>query len=270
MTTDLLEFGAFAPTTAQKALIGLFGLPLLRRGFFRRMAGPLVTSLRAGPLDVERGGVRYRLTIADNVAEQGILFNSAYQAHSLQFVRQHLSPGGTMIDCGANVGQYALAAAQCVGKGGRVLAIEAAPAMAARLNDNVVLSGMDEIVTVAPVAVGDSVGELRFEIDLRDGALSHASDVGSHLVPMKPLLELVVDAGLSGIDVLKIDVEGMEDLVLGAFFRDAPKDLWPRAIVMEDELAARWSGDAVPILTDRNYRGIGRTKGNAFFVLANQ
>jgi FkbM family methyltransferase len=261
------QFGAFAPTAFQKALIGLFGLPVLRRGFFRRMASPLVAGLRAGPLDIERTGLRYRLSIADNVAEQGILFNPAYQQDSLAFVRQRLRSGATMIDCGANVGQYALVAAQIVGPLGTVLAVEASPAMAQRLSANVALSHLDDLITVAPVAVGEAEGALRFAIDERDGALSHASETGAHTVPMRPLLALAEDAGLTRIDLLKLDVEGMEERVLGAFFADAPERLWPAAMIVEDELSARWSGDLRGVLDRCGYRVVGRTKGNVFYEI---
>ena len=48
------------------------------------------------------------------------------------------------------------------------------------------------------------------------------------VVRCRPLLAVVTEAGLAGIDALKIDVEGFEDKVLVPFFRDAPPSLWPR------------------------------------------
>ncbi|WP_306121055.1 hypothetical protein [Roseitalea sp. MMSF_3504] len=73
-------------------------------------------------------------------------------------------------------------------------------------------------------------------------------------------------AGLDRIDLLKIDAQGMEDRVLGAFFRDAPKAMWPAAMIVEDELAGRWSGDLAALLAGCGYRAAGRTKGNAFYL----
>jgi FkbM family methyltransferase len=165
--------------------------------FFRRAFAPLVLMFGQEPIDIARGKLRYRLRPSMNVAERGILLNPLYQAGSLGFLRGHLPPGGQMVDCGANVGQFSLAGAEAVGPGGKVLAVEASPEMAARLAVNIALSGMEKIIDVAEVAVGDAEGVISFHINEADGALSRADPAGRHKITMRPLWELVTEAGLS-------------------------------------------------------------------------
>lgn len=264
-------FGEHAPNAMQAVVLAVAGLPLLRRGMFRQIFSPLVLALGKEPIDIARGTVRYRLTPSVNVAERGIMLNPFYQEGSLRFLRNQLRQGGQMVDCGANAGQFSLVGAQIVGASGKVLAVEASVGMAARLNVNIGLSNMEDIITVAEVAVGDREGVISFEVNKHDGALSRASATGTHEVPMRPLLKLVEEAGLSRIDLLKIDVEGMEDKVLIPFFRDAPTRLWPDHVVIEDELSDHWDKDMSQFLTERGYvEAARRTAGNAFFSLQKQ
>ena len=255
----------------QAILLSVAGLPLLRRGFFRRMFAPLVLAIGNEPLDIARGKVRYRLRPSVNVAERGILLNPLYQEGSLRFLRKHLPEGGQMVDCGANAGQFSLAGGEAVGVTGKVLAVEASAEMTARLEVNILLSAMQEIIEVVSVAVGDKEGMISFEINETDGALSRVSSTGGHEIVMRPLWELVKEARMSRIDLLKIDVEGMEDKVLTAFFRDAPARMWPDHVIIEEELSGQWDKDMLSFLTQHGYvETAQRAAGNAFFSLQKQ
>jgi hypothetical protein len=66
---------------------------------------------------------------------------------------------------------------------------------------------------------------------------------------------------VTGIDALKIDVEGAEDKVLVPFFRDAPSSLWPRLVVIEDS-SAEWSTDLFALLKEKGYAVSSRSKQN--------
>lgn len=264
----IAPFGTHAPNGRQSALLALAGLPLLRRGFFRQYFIKAVLALGEEPLDITRGSLRFRLTPSDNVAERGIMLNPAYQEISLAFLRENLPLGGTLVDCGANVGQFSLVGGQQIGPKGQALAIEATEKMAGRLQANIALSGFDDRIQTVNVAVGGEDGTITFTVDHNDGALSRASADGTVTVPMRTLLGLVQEANFNAIDVLKIDVEGMEDQVLTAFFRDAPQSLWPKHIIIEDELAKNWQKDASTLLTECGYREAKtRSAGNAFFSL---
>jgi hypothetical protein len=61
------------------------------------------------------------------------------------------------------------------------------------------------------------------------------------------LLHAARSRGIERIDVMKIDIEGMEDQVLLPFFRKAPRSLWPRAIVGEHIFAPRWREECLSL-----------------------
>ncbi|MBN9070759.1 MAG: FkbM family methyltransferase, partial [Rhizobiales bacterium] len=75
-----------------------------------------------------------------------------------------LKPGMTAVDIGANVGYFSLLMASRVGANGRVVSIEANPAMAGLLRETVEMNGLEECVTVHNVAAADRAGELDFYI----------------------------------------------------------------------------------------------------------
>jgi hypothetical protein len=70
-----------------------------------------------------------------------------------------------------------------------------------------------------------------------------------------------VQEEIQEIDALKIDVEGVEDVVLAPFFRDAPKSLWPRLLVIEDT-SNLWEVDLLSELSALGYSVAVRTKLN--------
>ncbi len=75
------------------------------------------------------------------------------------------------------------------------------------------------------------------EVDNRDrgGTRARPATVADPIrVRSRPLLGLLRERAIERTDAMKIDVEGAEDTVLAPFFRDAPRTLWPAAILIED------------------------------------
>src|SRR5690606_41128516 len=106
-------FGDYAPKGWRKALIDFVrATPVLRRGSFRPH---WIKVLGAGPFDVEREGVKYRLHLDNNPIEWGILLMPGYEGPERAFLAQGLKAGDTFVDIGANVGIYALTLAAKVG-----------------------------------------------------------------------------------------------------------------------------------------------------------
>jgi FkbM family methyltransferase len=112
-------------------------------------------------------------------------------------------------DVGANLGIKTLLLAQRV-PNGRVIAIEAAPAVAKLLEKNISLSDMKNI-TIVKTAIGDADGTTGF-IDA--SAYGHISTNGRVEVPVQRLSTLVSDLSLNRLDFVKIDVEGYEFPIL--------------------------------------------------------
>ena len=261
-------FGAFAPNAAQAALISLAHRTRLKRGAFRPMLSRLVNLFRAGPVDVQYQGASFRFYHQASATERGALFNPDYNREELDFLRAHLPPGGTFVDIGANVGTYALALARHVGADGKVIAIEPHPVTQARLAFNRKASRLEQVKLVA-AAAGAEDGELLIETDGDNLGASHVvadATADAIKVPALTLQRILADAGVARVDALKIDVEGFEDRVLTAFFRDAPASLWPRAVVIEHLSRGEWREDCIADMIARGYAERGKTRSNTFLT----
>jgi FkbM family methyltransferase len=267
----LPPFGALAPTSAQAAIIALAQRTRLKRGAFRPMLSRLVNLLRAGPVDVTYQGAAFRFYHQASATERGALFNPDYNLEELDFLRAHTSQGGVFVDVGANVGTYAMVMARQVGAGGRVIAIEPHPVTHARLAFNRSASGFTQVSLVA-AAAGDTDGNVMIETDGDNLGASHiASGEPSEnaiRVPSLRLQRILEEAGISHIDALKIDVEGYEDRVLTGFFANAPRSLWPRAVVIEHLSRDEWLNDCIADMRARGYAETGTTRSNTLLVKA--
>lgn len=131
-------------------------------------------------------------------------------------------PGDQVWDVGANVGIFGFAAANLAGTNGKVLVIEPDTWLVSLLRRSAQrASGPRADIEVLPVAIGDRVCMTRFNIARRGRAASHLAGVGrvqagglreTITVPCVTLDWLLEQ--YSPPEVLKIDVEGAENLVL--------------------------------------------------------
>jgi FkbM family methyltransferase len=275
-TADQRPYGALAPGRLDRAVIAATSrLPAnwlgLRLAILLRR---LVTMrLPARALDVERWGLRLRLHPLDNGCEKGLLFTpQMFEPEERAELTREIArkpPGGpfVFVDVGGNVGLFSLfVAAESKGRA-RIVAFEPEPGNFARLAFNVAANpGLP--VKPRQLALSDEPGELAIELDQRDrggtrahrlGAANPAADIVR--VPCRPLLAALRDERIDRIDALKLDVEGMEDVILMPFLRDAPPSLWPELIVIEDARAL-WSADLFGELAKRGYAVVSRSKLN--------
>jgi FkbM family methyltransferase len=144
---------------------------------------------------------------------------------------------GVLLDVGANIGFWSLRFASTFPQAS-IYAIEANPSTFQVLCENIQINKFHNI-TPLHVGVSDSFGELPLYCNdngNRGGdsfALGKTEGNRSVMVPVKPLIAILADAGLTRIDVMKIDIEGFEERVLPIFFSEAPHSLWPRFICAE-------------------------------------
>lgn len=187
-------------------------LPLhaLKPSLARRVE-PLVVSSIPQVYTGLTGGLRMRLDLA--LRYERAIYLNARDSVLLALVRRILRPGDTAIDCGANLGLVTLVAARRVGPRGRVHAFEPAPAIVARLRENLVLNRLEN-VTVHPCAVWNA----RTTATLHGFAgMSHDNDslarAGDASVERSTPVECApLDEVLPGgaVRLLKLDVEGAE------------------------------------------------------------
>lgn len=265
-------FGAFAPKAllakiiartraASDSFLGRKTAYALRRIGLRALHGT--------PVDIESLGARMRLYPDGNVCEKRVLFTPQYfDPVEREMLLKRLRDGFTFIDIGANIGAYSLFVAAHAGRSARILAVEPQPDVFARLAFNIAQNPFGTVKAVA-CALADKPGELTLFIDPANRGESSVRILNSSAgrsvqVPATTLLALVEGEGYERIDAVKLDVEGAEDLILEPFLRDAPAELWPGFIIIEDS-RQRWQSDLVGLLERSGYRLVLQTRLNLLF-----
>lgn len=269
--SDTAPFGALAPGWLDRLVIALTKpLPdnyaglrlaiLLRRAVTMRLAYP------DGALDVERWGLRLRLHPRDNGCEKNLLFTPRmYEPEELAALEVDIAQAKvrdrrfTFVDIGANVGLFSLFVTARAGAQARILAIEPEPGNLQRLHFNIGANPGVPIKAIAK-ALSDESGVVAVELNRRDRGGTRTKKLDQDgvrpetvRVPSATLLQLLTDEAVDTVDALKIDVEGMEDVILQPFFRDAPQRLWPRLAIIEDSRAS-WTSDLMAAMQARGYR----------------
>jgi FkbM family methyltransferase len=262
-------WGAFRPGAAARLCIGVIRHGIVR-GSLRKPVYDLLA--RLGPwYDIEAGsGVRLRCCIGDNVADRRML-QGPRGLKDIARITRDLPPGGTFIDLGANIGVFAVHAAQAVGPRGCVLAVEPSPAVLDRLRFNVNANGFRN-VRIAAVGVGDKRGQATLHtLANAHGSSSLHATAGSATgltIAVETLQSLLSGHGIARIDAMKIDIEGYEDRALMPFFAEAPRALWPRRILMETlGRGTRWQQDCLVHLLSLGYRTEWESKKDALLAL---
>jgi FkbM family methyltransferase len=171
------------------------------------------------------------------------------------------------VDGGANVGMYSLfviAEARRIGWPIRVICVEPDPTNLGRLRDNLAASAAHE-ASVAPVALGAAAGTIRIDSDQTNRGEVRVSETGAVEVAMETLQAVLAERGLDHVDALKLDIEGHELPVLTAFFKAAPKALWPRLILLE--VSKHGDTPAYDLCLAKGYKLAKRTRINALLAL---
>ena len=175
----------------------------------------------------ELGSARFQCDLRDSMM-RGVCLTGIYGPQETALLQMILRPGMTFVDVGANWGYFSLAAAHLVGPAGRVVAVEADPRACRALRANMVRNGLDS-VAVLEMAASDRSGTLQLqEYD------ANASEFGSYGVTStttvvdggrqfdiaaRALDDVLDEAAIDGIDLLKVDIEGAEARALTGLHR---------------------------------------------------
>lgn len=177
---------------------------------------------KAHPSRVVRLG-RYAFTIR-GISADDVYFKSlrdGFEPEFQAFCHQFIDEDAVCLDIGANIGLKTLFLSRHVSKG-RVVAVEAAPGVAARLRENLATNSASNVECVE-AAIGDHIGAVRFA---EASAYGHIAPDGVE-VPMLTVEEVAHRLSLPRVDFIKIDVEGFEFSILkGAYdFINAQRSL---------------------------------------------
>jgi FkbM family methyltransferase len=162
---------------------------------------------------------RLTVPVFDTTIGKSLEFYGEWGQKEIELLLALLPPGGAVLDVGAYVGTHTLAFAQRVGAHGSVWACEPRPAIFALLLENVTQNALEN-VELLHCAFGREGGRLRFpRVDFSTcrnfgaGAVGSAADTLVDRVEMRALDDLELDR----LDLVKVDVEGMEaDVLRGA------------------------------------------------------
>ncbi len=171
-----------------------------------------------------------RLRVADRTTiGEWISFSEYWSFHEgipdeeMRFIQQAADaagPGAVAVDVGSNIGVFTCALAATGFK--EVHSFEPVPETFCRLRRNVEANGLQESCRLNCMALGAVPGLVEFAVNDRDPATNRMSEGGGLKAASTSRLSVAVTSldeyckalGIAQIAFLKIDVEGMEPLVL--------------------------------------------------------
>lgn len=139
-----------------------------------------------------------------------------FSEEEVKLWRNILKPGMVALDIGANIGAHTVPLAQMVYPGGGVIAFEPQPFIFQMLCGNVARNGLQHVICERSI-VADKPGVAQVHaIDYREHGNFGGYEVkGSHAgMPLPTNVTTVDSFRLAACDLIKVDVEGMEQEVL--------------------------------------------------------
>lgn len=134
------------------------------------------------------------------------------EADVVRFLVDHVKPGDTVFDLGANVGYFTLIAAVLTGPAGKVVAYEPIPANVQALRRNVELNRLTN-VEVVEAAVSERAGTAEISVGTSDQVASLVAPRSAGTLTVRTVdLDLEV-ARIGAPAVIKCDIEGAEHAV---------------------------------------------------------
>ena len=174
----------------------------------------------AAALAADLGGARFEADLSDALARE-VCFTGMYEPPITRVFQRHLRRGGAVIDAGANWGYFTLMAATACGPDGIVWALEPDPRHFGTLTRNVTCNAFAQVrlLPAAAAAAGETLTLVGYDdTEANRGvsrvAASHEPAAGGRQFTVEAVTLDAITAAGSRVDLVKIDVEGAEDLVL--------------------------------------------------------
>ena len=150
------------------------------------------------------------------IAKLVFAFREGYEPETA-YLDKILSAGQVFVDVGANFGIYTLPASKIVGETGRVLAFEPSAQSFPLLANNIALNGLTN-VRAFPVALAQKKGRAWLHRGPNPSLNSLGKDPSwkedGEEIATESLDQVLHQVGIDRVDVIKMDVQGAEELVL--------------------------------------------------------
>ena len=168
-------------------------------------------------IDVVRTGLNWSLNPAD-FEHETLFWTDAKDTWEIKALQARLEPGSVFLDIGANFGYYSIRLAAALRAQIEVHAFEPHPVTFQRLSRHIDLNGLNSAIHAHRSALCDVSGTSRM-VGRPDNSGASTLVVGltgdgGTEVQTTTLDEFACAAGLTRVDVIKIDVEGAEPRVL--------------------------------------------------------
>lgn len=172
----------------------------------------------------------------EDVGRQIVLFGS-FEPDETHYFKTIIRPEDVCFDIGGNVGFFSMLMAKCASRG-KVHVFEPIPLNAALIGANAALNHFGNL-QINNVAVGSEKGSLPFSVSV-DSAYSslHPTDriaeENTITVPVVTIDGYIAEQGIARVDIMKVDVEGAEDMVIrGAERLLSDPARRPRSVLLE-------------------------------------
>ena len=187
---------------------------ILKPDPLRKTANAIIKSIL--PKQVRSGSAVTVLNPNDPVVSGALTFR-VYEKSETAFLKRTFFPGMVFLDIGANVGYYTALAGHAAGNTGRVLALEPDPESYRYLTQTIQVNQFSN-ATPFQMAASDQVGSAQLHISdsNRGDNRLYANELASDVVTVNTTTIdlLLLQNGITSVDVIKMDVQGAEGRVL--------------------------------------------------------
>ena len=220
------------------------------------------------PVDIRYNGLKLRVRPFGNTIESNILFSSkTREKKELKIIKKFVNNSTLFLDIGANFGYYSIFAAGFGAK--KCISFEPNPILVKRLQENIEINNFSNIIEIAPFALGDTEAIVNLQISrqgLGSSSIGKKIDSSEEIeVEQATLKSALYHFNEIKADIIKIDVEGVEDKILYPYLSKLDKDCFPSLIIIEDN-TADWETNIINWLKSNGYEQEGKTRGNIFLI----
>ena len=148
--------------------------------------------------------------------QRNLYYFGLWEPNLSAWIESRLSPGDVFIDVGANIGYFTLLAANRVGPSGRVVAVEAMPAIFQHLSAHVAANALanTRLINEAAVGPGEPPEALLYwggEGNIgSSGMIQHTAQAEAVKVAARTLAQMLTPEECRRARLIKVDVEGVE------------------------------------------------------------
>lgn len=161
---------------------------------------------------------KMRIIESDKVISRSLALYGEWAADELNLLKQIIAPGACVLDVGAFIGTHTIAFSRFVGPSGKVYSFEPQREIYSILSENISINNCSN-VTALNIGLGENAHEQSLApVDINQsenfGTLSldeyHSPNTDTYEIQISTIDSLALER----IDLIKLDVEGMEKRVL--------------------------------------------------------